>query len=68
MFNDEVLFTNSTTADGNMGLQFGTEQDVLLNRRRFLEKHRINPKNFCLMQCDHGEQIIVVNNDNVLAS
>ena len=65
---ENLYFKTSTTTDGNMSLRFGEEKEVQENRRRFLEKHNVDPKNLCLMQCDHGEQIIVVNNDNLLAN
>lgn len=55
-----TLFATSTTLDGNMSFRFGNENEVLRNRKTFLEKHSIPWGDHVCMKCDHTEKIIFV--------
>ncbi|MDC1205504.1 polyphenol oxidase family protein [Candidatus Pacebacteria bacterium] len=48
-----------------MSFRFGEVDEVLKNRRVFLEKNGINFKSHICMACNHGENIIAVNRGNV---
>lgn len=57
----------STTVDGNMSFRFGTQAEVTTNREAFLQTHKILPTQTVCMQCDHGEQIVIVTRENLVS-
>jgi copper oxidase (laccase) domain-containing protein len=59
----QILFTTSTIADGNMSFRFGEETEVVKNRQTFIKQLPTPGEQYICMRCDHGEKIIVVNND-----
>ncbi len=54
----------STATDGNMGLRFGTEAEVTLNRKTWLTKQNIDPNQVCLMDVAHEADIFDVTKEN----
>ena len=56
----ELFYTFSTSKDGNMGFQYGPEEDVRNNRRGFLEKIEVEPENGVVMKCQDGTKIAIV--------
>ena len=56
-----TLFKTSTITDGNMSFRFGEPEEVVENRRHFLERNGIGYKDCVPMSCNHGEIIAGVN-------
>jgi len=57
---DDFLFTSSTVEDGNMSVDWSPEAEVIMNRRKFLEKNHLKLEDCVFMDLQHGADIAVV--------
>ena len=64
MLPPSLTHATSTTTDGNMGLRFGTETAVALNRKTWLTKQNVDPNQVCLMDVAHKADIFDVTKEN----
>lgn len=55
-----LLLATSTKADGNMSFEWGSREEVLQNRKAFLEKHTLKFEDCVFMDLEHGDEVAVV--------
>lgn len=55
-----MIFISSKVSDGNMSINYGDSQKALANRKKFLKKSGIDPKNVAEVKQVHGNKVILI--------
>ncbi len=65
-FPTAILCETSTVQDDTMSFKAGDEDLILQNRKHFLEKNGVAVEQCIPMCCDHGEKIVIVDENTTL--
>lgn len=65
-FGDNVACALSEVSDGNMSLNRGPEQEVLVHRKRFLASLGIDDKIITSMALNHGKNVCIVDSGGLM--
>lgn len=55
-----VVYATSTAADGNMSFKYGEHDEVLENRKKFLDMLGVDLKDCVIMAVEHQDKIVIV--------
>ena len=64
---ENIINATSTKSDGNMSLRFSDKETVRDNLNSFLVSHGLNQTQSVMMECDHGEKIVLVDQKQLTA-
>lgn len=65
--NKNIICATSRREDGNMGSKYGEINEVIHNRKTFLEKHGLRLEDSVKMKVEHGEKITIVDSTNKIS-
>ena len=60
-----IINATSGKSDGNMSLRFSDKETIRNNLSRFLAEHNLNKPQSVMMECDHGEKIVLVDKESL---
>lgn len=61
-----LVYTTSATVDKNLSIVWGDKEEVLENRKKFLEKQGISLKDCVIMQVEHEDKVIFANSSHTV--
>ena len=64
---ENIISATSTKGDGNMSLRFSDKETVRDNLGRFLMDCGLDKPQSVMMECDHGEKIVLLDKENLAA-